>query len=142
MQSSQELAKKWAENLVRSKASIRAGIDQVSVAPTQKAAAAVNKYADGCQRAVSEGRFVAGCNRVTLQEWKDKTINKGLANLDVGVRNAESKVASFQAKAMPYYKQAKERAAAIEGTGRAAQIARIEAALDVMEQLRAANVRG
>jgi len=142
MQSPQELAKKWAENLVRNKASIRAGIEGVTVAPTAKAAAAVNKYSDGCQRAVSEGTFVAGCNRVTLQEWKDKTINKGLANLDVGVRNAETKVASFQQKAMPYYKQAKERAAMVEGTGRAAQIARIEAALDVMEQLRQANVRG
>lgn len=141
MQSPAELAKKWAENLTRNKASIRAGIEAVSVAPTQKAAQAVGKYRDGCTRAADDGTFVAGCNRVTLQEWKNKAINKGLTNLDVGVREAEQKVAAFQAKAAPFYRQARERAEAVEGSGRSAAIAKMNAVWDVMEELRQANTR-
>lgn len=140
--SASERAKKWSENLIRNKASIRAGIEAVTVSPTSKAAAAVDKYADGCARAVSEGRFVSGCQKVSLQDWKDRAINKGLANLDVGVRQAEAKVAAFQQKAEPYYKRAKEAAAAIQGTGRGAAMAKMEAVWDVMQQLRDAGVRG
>lgn len=140
--SAQDRAKKWAENLIRSKPSIRSGIEGVTVSPTAKAAAAVDKYADGCARAASEGTFVAGCQKVTLQDWKDKAIGKGLANLDTGVRASETKVAAFQQKAEPYYKMAKERAAAVQGSGRSAAMAKMEAVWDVMEQLRSANVRG
>ena len=142
MLSAAERAKKWAENLGRAKSSIRAGIEGVTVAPTQKAAAAVDKYRDGCTKAADDGSFVAGCNRVTLQEWKDKAINKGLSNLDTGIRSGESKVATFQAKATPYYAQAKARAAAVQGTGRSAAREKMEAVWDVMDELKQANQRG
>lgn len=142
MLSPAERAKKWAENLTRNKASIRAGIEAVSVAPTQKAAAAVGKYRDGCTRAADDGSFVNGCNKVSLQDWKNKAINKGLANLDTGVREAEAKVAAFQAKAAPFYRTASERAAAVEGSGRSAAIAKMTAVWDTMEELRLANSRG
>ena len=140
--SAAERAKKWAENLIRNKPSIRAGIEGVTESPTAKAARAVDKDAAGCQRAVADGTFVAGCQRVTLQDWKDRTINKGLANLDVGVRQAESKVAAFQQKAEPYYKMAKDRAAAVQGSGDGAAHEKMQAVWDVMRQLKAANVRG
>lgn len=140
--SPQERAAKWGRNLVNAKPSIKAGVQGVTVAPTQKAAEAVDKYAAGCSRAVSEGTFVAGCQKVTLQQWKDLTINKGLNNLDAGVREAESKVAQFQAKADPYFARAKAAAASVQGTGRAAARQKMEAVWDVMEELRMANVRG
>lgn len=142
MMTPQELSKKWAENLSRSKTSIRKGIEGVTVAPTQKAAQAVDKYRQGCTKAADDGSFVAGCNRVTLQEWKDKAINKGLANLDTGIREGESRVAAFQQKAAPYYRQAKERAAAVQGSGRSAAMEKMTAVWDVMEELKQANVRG
>lgn len=140
--SPQERAAKWGRNLVNAKPSIRAGVEGVTVAPTQKAAEAVDKYAAGCQRAVSDGSFVAGCKRVSLQQWKDLTINKGLNNLDAGVRAGESKVAIFQAKAEPYFKRAKELASQVQGFGRQAAREKMEKVWDVMEELRQANVRG
>jgi hypothetical protein len=140
--SPQEQAKKWAENLTRAKPSIRAGVQAVTQSPTQKAAAAVDKYREGVIRAVDNGSFVAGCNRVTLQEWKDKMINKGLANLETGVREGESRMAAFMAKAAPYFKQAKEAASQVEGTGRAAAMEKMTRVWDVMEELRQANQRG
>lgn len=142
MMTPQELAKKWAENLTRAKTSIRKGIEGVTVSPTQKAAQQVQKYRDGCVRAADDGAFVSGCNRVTLQEWKDKAINKGLSNLETGVRDGESKVVAFQTKFAPYAKQASERAAAVEGSGRSAAMEKMIAVWDVMEQFRQSNNRG
>lgn len=142
MMTPQEQAKKWAENLTRAKSSIRAGINGVTVSPTQKAAAAVGKYRDGCTRAADDGAFVAGCNKVSLQEWKDKSLNKGLANLETGVKEGESRMAAYMTKAAPYFKQAKERAAAVEGSGRAAAIEKMSAVWDVMAELKQANQRG
>lgn len=140
--SPQEIAAKWSRNLVNNKATIRAGIEGVTEAPTARAAAAVDKYAAGCQRAVQDGSFVAGCQRVTLQTWKDLTINKGLNNLDAGVRAAEPKVAIYQGKAAPYFKAASEAAKRVQGSGDAAAHEKMQAVWDVMRQLKEARVRG
>lgn len=138
----QEIAAKWSRNLVNNKASIRAGIESVTVSPTQKAAEQVDKWASNCARAAQDGSFVAGCQRVSLQQWKDLAINKGLKNLDEGVRQAESKVATYQAKAAPYFKQAADAAARVQGSGDGAAHEKMQAVWDVMRALKEARVRG
>lgn len=136
MQNPQDIAKKWSTNLSNAKASIKAGIQAVTVSPTSKAAAAVDAYKAGCQRAADSGAFVNGCNKVTLQQWKDKTINKGLANLDNGLKDGETNMAAFQQKARPFYEAASQAAANVTGTGRTAAMAKMNAVWDAMDDLK------
>lgn len=132
----QENAKLWSERLSGAKSRIKSGIQGVTVSPTQKAAAAVDKYKAGCQKAADDGSFVSGCNKVSLQDWKNAAINKGLNNLDTGVREGEARVAAFQAKAAPFFKAASDAAAAVEGTGRSAAMQKMTAVWDAMDDLK------
>lgn len=82
---------KYKRNTANAADDLKIGINAVTVAPTQKAAAAVDKYARGVQDAVSSGRFVNGCNAVSLQDWKDASINKGVRNYQVGTQNLSNR---------------------------------------------------
>lgn len=132
-QSPQEVASAWSRNLLGAKGKITAGINAVTESPTAKAAKAADKYASGCAEAASSGRFAQRCNAVSLQDWRDAAINKGLKNLQTGVTQGESKVAKFMEQYLPYISQVSDRIQRMESGGRANAMARIEANLDALD---------
>ena len=105
----QEVAKKWAERLQAAKPQIESGVRSVTVAPTQKAAAKADKYVAGVQRAVEENRFQRGLQKVSLADWQQSMIVKGLQRLSNGVKAAEGKVEQFQAEFLPYVESVQAR---------------------------------
>ena len=136
-----EGAAKWVKNMLSNKESARRGVENVKESPTKKAAEAVDRYASGCAEAASSGRFAAGCRAVSLEDWKSAYLDKGLKNLDNGVKAAESKMAKFLDKFLPYIK---EKAKTIQGMAkgtRADAMARIEANLDALEDFKRMNSR-
>lgn len=113
-----------------------AGIQAVTVSPTQKAAAAVDKYARGVQNAVTSGSFVAGCNSVSLAEWQHAAMNKGKKNYQNGVANLSQKAMKNMADQQNYAAQVKAEIAAMPNDSEADADARQAAAVAKMRQYR------
>lgn len=101
----QEAARRWAANTKAAKKSYEAGIRAVTSSPMEKAASKAQQYADGVARAVSEGRYQAGLRSVSIQQWQDAALGKGLARLDSGVTAAEPKMLAFQSEVLPFIQQ-------------------------------------
>lgn len=122
------IAEKWSQRMQSAGQAYAQGIDRVSESPTQKAAANVQGYLQGVQDAVNSGKFVAGLNRVSLQDWKNAAKTNGAQRLGSGAALARPKVQAFlqqflpvlqnnvaQVKSMPNatYEQRKARALAM-----------------------------
>lgn len=91
----EQFAEKHARRLKASSQDIRAGIERVTVSPTAKAAEQGEKMVARLSESVRSGKWARGLRRVSLEEWKDKTINKGLARIPAGIDAAHDKVVSF-----------------------------------------------
>lgn len=100
--SAQALAQKWAKNLGGSGESIRRGVEAVTVSPTQKAAARSDAYLAGVQRAVADGKYQAGLRRVTLQDWQQSMLQKGINRIASGANAAVGKMESFLSEFLPH----------------------------------------
>lgn len=127
-----EVAQKWAENSIRAKPTMEAGIRNTTEAPTLKAAAAVNRYADGCSRAATDGSFVKGCQAVTLEDWKQASLDK-IANLDKGVRSGQSKMSRFMESFLPMTAALSKKIQAMPKGDIEESIARIRANIEGMK---------
>lgn len=80
-----DILAKWKRNSGNSVEDMKAGVRKVTVPPTQKAAAAKDKYLRNVQAAVNDGRYEASLNAVTLGEWQNSMLDKGAANYTTGV---------------------------------------------------------
>lgn len=89
----QEAADKWARNLSGSTEDIRKGIERVDVAPGQKAAASADVMLARLTESVRNGTWARKVAGVPLDEWKRKTLEKGLGRIAAGVESAREKQA-------------------------------------------------
>ena len=99
---STQFAEKWARRMSQSTQDIQNGVNRVTEAPTAKAAAKKQKMLQNLTAAVNSGKWEAGLNRVTLQDWKKSIIEKGLPRVQAGVTAAQPKVAEFATKLLSY----------------------------------------
>lgn len=90
-----ERAEKWGRNLKRSGDDIRRGVERVSEAPGAKAAAKQDKMLSRLIARVEDGTWAERVSSVSLSEWKDKMINKGISRISAGVDGANGKVVEF-----------------------------------------------
>jgi len=97
-----QVAEKWASNLGAAGQAIKDGVNGVTTSPTALAAAAEARYISGVQAAVSNGKWQAGLARVTLQDWKDSMLNKGVARIGPGATASKGKFAAFMTKLLPF----------------------------------------
>jgi hypothetical protein len=101
-QNAMEVARRWASRLGGSMESIRSGVQAVTVAPTERAARQQDAYLAGIQRAVTDGKYAAGLRRVTLADWQNAMLNKGLSRIGSGATAAIPKVESFMQEFLPH----------------------------------------
>lgn len=97
-----EFQEKHARRLKGAVQDIRAGIEKVTESPMAKAAAKETKMVNNLQAAVTSGKWRAGLNRVSLQQWKDQAINKGLNRIAAGVDGSKDKVIAFAGDLLAY----------------------------------------
>lgn len=95
-------ADRWASGMANSTEKIKAGVNAVTVAPTQKAAARLDAYLAGVQRAVSSGKMADSLNRVTLQDWQRAMTDKGVNRVAGGAAAAKPKFQNFMAEFLPF----------------------------------------
>lgn len=87
-----DAAAKWQQRFGAAGPAWAAGIQSVTVAPGQAAAAAKDRYLAGVQANVN--RYAANVAAVPLQTWKDVSVNKGQGRLASG---AQAGLPKFQA---------------------------------------------
>ena len=98
----EQFQEKHARNLKAANADMERGVQNVTEAPTLKAAAAQEKMLAGITRAVTSGKWADGLKRVSLDEWKDKMITKGIPRVAAGIDAAAPKVIAFAAALLPF----------------------------------------
>ena len=108
MQNPDDVAKKWAANLAGATNAIKAGVQAVTESPTEAAAARADAYVMGVQEAVTSGRWQAGLRRVTLAQWQNAMITKGLPRIAGGAQAAIPKFTDFLRRWLSYMQQVQQ----------------------------------
>jgi len=98
----EEFAEKHARRLKAAVDDIRKGVERVSESPTAKAAAKENKMLQNIQEAISSGKWANRLRSVSLEEWKQKTISKGLGRIAAGIDEAHDKQVKFAEQLLAY----------------------------------------
>ena len=98
----EEYAEKQARNLKAATPDIRRGIERVTDSPTAKAAAAQEKMLARLTESVNSGKWANGLKRVTLEDWKSKTLTKGVPRIAAGIDAAYDKVVAFASELLPF----------------------------------------
>lgn len=102
MPTPQAAAQSWANGMQNSTQKITAGVNAVTQSPTASAANAVDRMVAGIQRAAASGKIQAALNAVSLQDWKDAMINKGVPRVAGGAVAAKPKMQNFLQQFLPY----------------------------------------
>jgi hypothetical protein len=97
----EEYAQKWATRTAAATPEYQAGIQRVTQAPGQAAAAKEQKYQAGVQAAVTSGKWRRNVGAVSLQSWQESAMNKGAQRLASGAQAAQSKMAAAGARILP-----------------------------------------
>jgi len=102
-----QVAEKWNRRLKGSTQDIEAGIQGVTTAPTQLAAGKLDKMRKNLVEAIDSGKVADGLNRVSLEEWKTKTLRKGVPRIAQGADEAQPKVQAFMGELLPHIETVK-----------------------------------
>lgn len=105
MKNAADVANKWATNLAQSTQAITQGVQQVTTAPTQLAAQNLQGYLAGTQQAVASGKMQQALNKVSLSDWQNAMIQKGVPRVATGAANAKPKFQAFMQSFLPYLQQ-------------------------------------
>ena len=97
----QEYAEKWARRLRGATEDIRRGVEKVSEAPGEKAAQNQEALIQNFVESVNSGRWAARVRGVSLADWKQATIDKGIPRIGQGVESAQPKMARIAAELLP-----------------------------------------
>lgn len=95
-----EAAEKWARRLSGATEDIRAGVERVTEAPGAAAAKKKDKYVAGLRDSVD--KWERNTRAVTLEDWKDKTLNVGLSRVASGAQANQGKTQKFFEEFLPH----------------------------------------
>lgn len=104
-----EFQEKHARRLKGAVDDMRKGVERVTDAPTAKAAAKQEKMRANILESIDNGKWAAGLNRVSLEEWKGKMLNKGVNRVASGIDEAAPKVEAFAAELLPHIDSVKSK---------------------------------
>jgi hypothetical protein len=96
----QAVANKWSANLGAATQYITDGVNRVTVAPGQKAAAAADLWLQRVQ--ASRAKWQARVGAVSLADWQHAMTTKGVGRIASGATAAVPKMQSFLADFLPF----------------------------------------
>lgn len=132
----QAIAQLWMQRASSSQDRMKAGVTAVNDSPMEKAAQAAPQWLAGVQRAAAEGSFEAGLRKVSLADWKQKMINKGIPNMATGVREALPDMTKFLAEFLPFAADVSDQIKAMPKGTKEDSRARMNAAFDKMSSFK------
>lgn len=121
----EEYAAKQARNLKNSLPDIRAGIARVTTAPGVAAVRQQDKMRTKTLEAIDSGLWAKKTSGVSLQEWQDKSINKGVDRISSGIDAAHDKQVAMAGRLLPIVDAAAQKARAMPKTTLQDSIARM-----------------
>lgn len=98
---------KHAANLRGATEEIRRGVDAVTTAPGQKAAARKNVWVDRMTSASVQERWAKNVGAVPLESWKADMKEKGVGRISAGLDRSADKIRDFGEKLLSYEKSLK-----------------------------------
>jgi hypothetical protein len=119
----EQYAEKQSRRLKAALADMEAGIQRVSVAPTAQAADRVQKWQQRLQE--SSAKWQRNTRAVTLEQWKDATISKGINRVSGGIDAAQPKVIAMASRLLPAVEAARNQARAMPDLTLSDSIARM-----------------
>ena len=99
-QSPDQIAASWSQGLSGATEKIRQGVQSVTVAPGQ--AAARQKAVWQQNTVAAADKWAANTAAVTLPEWQQTMLDKGLSRISSGANAAQGKFASFLTDFLPH----------------------------------------
>jgi hypothetical protein len=97
-----QIAAHWAQQLAGAGPKIQAGVQGVSAAPGAAAARQKAAYVAGVT--AKADKWASNVAAVSLNEWQQAFINKGLPRIASGAQQAQPKFTQFMSKLLPYQK--------------------------------------
>src|SRR5712664_2986354 len=89
--SAAEMADKWQRRLKAAAPDITSGIKRTSEAPGAKAARQQAVMLNNLAESVNSGKWAKRVGAVSLQDWQNAAINKGVGRIAAGVDGAKDK---------------------------------------------------
>jgi hypothetical protein len=126
---------KWKQRAGAAAKDWTTGIQSVTVAPGQLAAARANEALAGYTQAIQSGRWASRVGAVPLGEWQQKSVSKQ-GNYTSGINAGEQKRARFDAAWMPLMAAAKERLRSVPRDGGASSLSKVQAIMDIGAQFK------
>lgn len=97
-----EITEKHNRRLKAAVVDMQKGVENVTIAPTAKAARAIDKMRTNILLAIDSGKVKRGLERVTLQGWQKAMIEKGIPRVAAGIDGAKEKMEAFYGELMPH----------------------------------------
>ncbi len=97
----EQYADKQARNLKNSIPDIRDGINRVTSAPGQAAVARIDKMRMKTLEAIDSGRWAAKTSAVTVDQWKQAALTKGVDRIATGIDAAREKQVAMAGRLLP-----------------------------------------
>lgn len=126
----------WSNGMNNSLDRMRAGVNAVQEAPGTRAVAAMAKMRANWLRALDEGKWTRGVTAVTVQQWQQAMINKGIPRIADGVRGAQNKVTNFAQQLLAFETALQGRVRQMPNVTVADRRARMNAWFDGMQTFR------
>lgn len=126
---------KWGQRLNASGQYIQDGVKRLNTAPGQAAAAASDRMLSGVTEAVTSGRWARNVAKVSLTDWQNSVINKGIPRIAQGVTQAQNTKVQIITQTLAAVDQAAAAAKALPKGGIDASIARASTFMRTMSQL-------
>lgn len=130
----QQWLQKWGQRMNASGQYITTGVNSVTTAPGQTAAAAAERMLANLTAAVTSGLWAARVSSVSLADWKSAMINKGIPRISAGVTQAEKTKVGVITNLLSAVDNAAAQANALPKGGLSQSIARATAFMTAMNQ--------
>ena len=98
----EQITEKHSRRLKGAVEDMRRGVENVTVAPTQKAAQSIDKMRTKILEAIDSGKVKRGLERVSLQDWQKAMVEKGIPRVAAGIDGARAKMEAFYGELMPH----------------------------------------
>jgi hypothetical protein len=127
-----QVVAKWAQNTQNATTYMKQGVQNVTTNPMDKAAAALPKALANYNARVNDGSMAAKMKAVTLPQWQDAMINKGIPRVAQGVTSAVPKTTTAFGKLLPYIDKGQKIVESMPNTSLVDSKARMNAFFDHM----------
>ncbi len=97
-----EFQEKHARRLKAAVPDIQKGVEGVTSSPTEAAAAKADKMLANLTASVQSGKWARNLKRVSLSDWKEKMIVKGIPRISAGIDGAKAKTIAFAEDLLPH----------------------------------------